>query len=75
MKIVLLWTSNHFLDFDTEPSMSEFLEKFEVLLEGQVRTEIRSVGEQRLGVAEVQLLSVLDVGSLLPGVLSSDVAT
>lgn len=57
MKIVLLWTSNHFLDFDTEPSMSEFLEKFEVLLEGQVRLEIRRVSEEWLKMAKVQLLS------------------
>ena len=33
---MLLWVNNHFNDFETQPAMSEFLEKFEQLLEKEV---------------------------------------
>lgn len=41
-RVVLLWVNNHFTDFETEPSMMEFLEMFEAGLErekllGQLR--------------------------------------
>lgn len=41
-RVVLLWVNNHFTDFETDPSMMEFLETFEVGLErekmhGQLR--------------------------------------
>ena len=32
-RVVLLWVNNHFTDFETDPSMMEFLETFESLLE------------------------------------------
>ena len=32
-RVVLLWVNNHFTDFETDPSMMEFLETFECLLE------------------------------------------
>ncbi|XP_053673825.1 rap guanine nucleotide exchange factor 2-like [Anopheles nili] len=32
-RVVLLWVNNHFTDFDTDPQMMEFLEKFEAALE------------------------------------------
>ena len=35
-RVVLLWVNNHFNDFEAEPLMSEFLEKFEGLLEREV---------------------------------------
>ena len=41
-RVLLLWVNNHFTDFETEPSMMEFLERFETELEkakmhGQLR--------------------------------------
>merc|ERR1719507_1427198 len=41
-RVLLLWVNNHFTDFETEPSMMEFLERFEAELEaakmqGQLR--------------------------------------
>lgn len=33
---MLLWVNNHFNDFETDALMSEFLEKFEALLEREV---------------------------------------
>lgn len=32
-RVVLLWVNNHFTDFETDPSMMEFLEEFEIGLE------------------------------------------
>lgn len=32
-RVVLLWVTNHFTDFETDPSMMEFLESFECSLE------------------------------------------
>ncbi|CAH1794604.1 unnamed protein product [Owenia fusiformis] len=42
-RVVLLWVNNHFIDFETDSMMSEFLEKFEQLLEGE-----RMSGQLRL---------------------------
>ncbi|XP_064621148.1 rap guanine nucleotide exchange factor 6-like isoform X4 [Lineus longissimus] len=42
-RVVLLWVNNHFNDFETEPVMSDFLEKFEKLLERE-----RMSGQMRL---------------------------
>ena len=41
-RVILLWVNNHFTDFETEPKMMEFLERFEAELEkskmhGQLR--------------------------------------
>ena len=41
-RVLLLWVNNHFTDFETDPAMMEFLEKFETCLEkekmqGQLR--------------------------------------
>ena len=36
-RVVLLWVNNHFNDFESETTMSEFLENFEGLLEREVR--------------------------------------
>ena len=41
-RVLLLWVNNHFTDFETDPGMIEFLEKFEAALErekmqGQLR--------------------------------------
>ena len=41
-RVLLLWVNNHFTDFETDPSMMEFLERFETELEkakmhGQLR--------------------------------------
>ena len=41
-RVLLLWVNNHFTDFETDPGMMEFLEKFENSLEkekmqGQLR--------------------------------------
>jgi len=41
-RVVLLWVNNHFTDFETDPTMMEFLETFEMGLErekmqGQLR--------------------------------------
>merc|ERR1719412_2880419 len=41
-RVLLLWVNNHFTDFETDPAMMEFLEKFETELEkakmhGQLR--------------------------------------
>lgn len=38
-RVVLLWVNNHFTDFETDPSMIEFLEKFEQCLENEKMTE------------------------------------
>lgn len=35
-RVVLLWVNNHFTDFETDPDMMEFLEKFEACLEKEV---------------------------------------
>ncbi len=35
-RVVLLWVNNHFNDYETQPLMSEFLEKFENCLEREV---------------------------------------
>ncbi|XP_072929869.1 rap guanine nucleotide exchange factor 2 [Epargyreus clarus] len=32
-RVVLLWVNNHFTDFETDPTMLEFLENFETVLE------------------------------------------
>lgn len=37
-RVVLLWVNNHFNDFESNPAMSEFLEKFEALLEKEQMT-------------------------------------
>ena len=37
-RVVLLWVNNHFNDFESDPAMNEFLEKFEILLEREVST-------------------------------------
>lgn len=34
-RVVLLWVNNHFTDFETDPYMIEFLEKFEQCLENE----------------------------------------
>ncbi|TRY80967.1 hypothetical protein TCAL_12515 [Tigriopus californicus] len=34
-RVLLLWVHNHFTDFETDPQMMEFLEKFEVALESR----------------------------------------
>ena len=34
-RVLLLWVNNHFTDFETDPSMMNFLEKFEGYLEGE----------------------------------------
>nr|XP_018902577.1 PREDICTED: rap guanine nucleotide exchange factor 2 isoform X3 [Bemisia tabaci] len=34
-RVVLLWVNNHFTDFETDPIMMEFLEKFEAGLESE----------------------------------------
>ena len=41
-RVILLWVNNHFTDFETDPKMMEFLERFEAELEkakmhGQLR--------------------------------------
>ena len=35
--MVLLWVNNHFNDFEAESQMTEFLEKFEIDLEREVK--------------------------------------
>ncbi|XP_032687611.1 rap guanine nucleotide exchange factor 2-like isoform X15 [Odontomachus brunneus] len=42
-RVVLLWVNNHFTDFETDPSMMEFLEAFEAGLERE-----KMQGQQRL---------------------------
>ncbi|XP_033323522.2 rap guanine nucleotide exchange factor 2 isoform X12 [Megalopta genalis] len=42
-RVVLLWVNNHFTDFETDPSMMEFLEAFETGLERE-----KMQGQQRL---------------------------
>ncbi|XP_063987673.1 rap guanine nucleotide exchange factor 2-like isoform X3 [Diachasmimorpha longicaudata] len=42
-RVVLLWVNNHFTDFETDPSMMEFLEAFESALERE-----KMLGQQRL---------------------------
>ena len=37
-RVVLLWVNNHFIDFETDSTMSEFLEHFEGMLEAQGMT-------------------------------------
>lgn len=37
-RVVLLWVNNHFTDFETEPTMMEFLEQFEAGLEHEGMT-------------------------------------
>jgi len=34
--VVLEWINNHFLDFETDANLSEFLEKLELIMEKQV---------------------------------------
>ncbi len=34
-RVLLLWVNNHFTDFETDPAMMDFLEKFEVCLENE----------------------------------------
>lgn len=42
-RVVLLWVNNHFTDFETDPSMMEFLETFEHNLENE-----KMIGQLRL---------------------------
>lgn len=42
-RIVLLWVNNHFNDFEGNPSMTEFLEDFEKLLDEAVRLNFINV--------------------------------
>lgn len=35
-RVVLLWVNNHFVDFETDAPLCEFLENFEGLLEREV---------------------------------------
>ncbi|XP_043271613.1 rap guanine nucleotide exchange factor 2-like isoform X3 [Venturia canescens] len=42
-RVVLLWVNNHFTDFETDPTMMEFLEAFETGLERE-----KMQGQQRL---------------------------
>ncbi|CAC5366729.1 RAPGEF2 [Mytilus coruscus] len=37
-RVVLLWVNNHFIDFETDSVLSEFLESFEAMLETQGMT-------------------------------------
>ncbi|XP_071130706.1 rap guanine nucleotide exchange factor 6-like isoform X16 [Mytilus edulis] len=37
-RVVLLWVNNHFIDFETDSILSEFLESFEAMLETQGMT-------------------------------------
>lgn len=41
-RVVLLWVNNHFTDFETDPSMMEFLEAFEACLDRE-----KMQGQQR----------------------------
>ena len=41
-RVVLLWVNNHFNDFETEPKMCEFLEKFEHYLDREVSSTSKS---------------------------------
>jgi len=42
-RVVLLWVNNHFTDFETDPSMMDFLETFESLLEqSKMQSHVRS---------------------------------
>merc|ERR1719225_479787 len=34
-RVILLWVTNHFTDFETDPVMMEYLEKFEDVLENE----------------------------------------
>lgn len=42
-RIVLLWVNNHFNDFEGNPSMTQFLEDFEKLLDEAVRLTFTNV--------------------------------
>ena len=47
-RVLLLWVNNHFTDFETDPTMMEFLERFEAELEAakmQGETILRNVFE------------------------------
>lgn len=37
--MVLFWVNNHFVDFETDAPLCEFLESFEGLLEREVRND------------------------------------
>ncbi|XP_069123811.1 rap guanine nucleotide exchange factor 6-like isoform X6 [Argopecten irradians] len=42
-RVVLLWVNNHFIDFEMDACMCEFLEKFEKLLERELLSDILEV--------------------------------
>lgn len=56
-RVVLLWVNNHFIDFETDATMSEFLENFEGLLEAQVKLLIFEINIKHGKVYMTQLLS------------------
>ena len=37
-RLVLLWVNNHFNDFETDASMTELMDKFELALQTEVQT-------------------------------------
>ncbi|XP_069123815.1 rap guanine nucleotide exchange factor 6-like isoform X9 [Argopecten irradians] len=46
-RVVLLWVNNHFIDFEMDACMCEFLEKFEKLLERELLSDTM-IGQSRL---------------------------
>ncbi|XP_021348179.1 rap guanine nucleotide exchange factor 2-like isoform X4 [Mizuhopecten yessoensis] len=46
-RVVLLWVNNHFIDFEMDACMCDFLEKFEKLLERELSSDTM-IGQSRL---------------------------
>ncbi|XP_021348182.1 rap guanine nucleotide exchange factor 6-like isoform X7 [Mizuhopecten yessoensis] len=59
-RVVLLWVNNHFIDFEMDACMCDFLEKFEKLLERELSSDILEVnGSNFLNVSHNKALETL----------------
>ncbi|XP_048763340.1 rap guanine nucleotide exchange factor 2-like isoform X8 [Ostrea edulis] len=56
-RVVLLWVNNHFVDFETDAPLCEFLENFEGLLEREISIETsRKISSEMMG--QLRLLNI-----------------
>ncbi|XP_078318508.1 rap guanine nucleotide exchange factor 2-like isoform X9 [Crassostrea virginica] len=57
IRVVLFWVNNHFVDFETDAPLCEFLENFEGLLEREIGIEsVRKIKAEMMG--QLRLLNI-----------------
>ena len=55
-RVLLLWVNNHFTDFETDPTMMEFLERFEAELEA-AKMQGETISEKIFSISQISLRS------------------